>query len=70
MEQMFQSDKRKIKVLIRNNLVSNFHSFGFFFQAENDELKASLDEAKAENIVLKEKYDNEIKEVIIFFLHE
>ncbi|CAF4143814.1 unnamed protein product [Rotaria magnacalcarata] len=44
MEQMFQSDKRKIK-------------------AENDELKKSLEEAKAENIINKEKYDNEIKEL-------
>ncbi|CAF3149855.1 unnamed protein product [Rotaria socialis] len=44
MEQMFQSDKRKIR-------------------AENDELKKSLEEAKAENIINKEKYDNEIKEL-------
>ena len=44
MEQMFQSDKRKLKM-------------------ENDELKKSVEELKAENIVLKEKSDNEIKEV-------
>lgn len=44
MEQMFQSDKRKIK-------------------NENDELKKSIEELKAENIVLKEKSENEIKEL-------
>ncbi|CAF4928230.1 unnamed protein product, partial [Rotaria sp. Silwood1] len=43
MEQMFQSDKRKLKI-------------------ENEELKRLLEEAKAENIIIKEKSDNEIKE--------
>ncbi|CAF2876500.1 unnamed protein product [Rotaria sp. Silwood2] len=44
MEQMFQSDKRKLKI-------------------ENEELKKLLEEAKAENIIIKEKSDNEIKEL-------
>ncbi|CAF1008332.1 unnamed protein product [Rotaria sordida] len=44
MEQMFQSDKRKLKT-------------------ENEELKKLLEEAKAENIIIKEKSDNEIKEL-------
>ncbi|CAF1186790.1 unnamed protein product [Adineta steineri] len=44
MEQMFQSDKRKLKT-------------------ENEELKKLLEETKAENIIIKEKSDHEIKEL-------